>query len=152
MTSLLVWKLWNWPFWGWFVVNIAVPIVLPYFGIVFIRATGIKQNPSVEKNLTFRTTVQDGQIGWVGLAWATAAIYEGYEGLSHFSVGYFSPTGIGLILVAQLVIVAMGIAVSAGGVVTANGGRRHRNYHAIASTCIALASGFLFCIVHTNFG
>jgi hypothetical protein len=150
--SLFIWKLWHWPFWGWFFVNIGLPAVLPYFGIVFIRATGIRQRPTVERKLAFRTTVQDGQIGWLGLAWAAAAIYEGYGGLSQVSAGYFSPAAIGIVLVAQIVMVIMGIAVSAGGVVTACGDRRHTHYHAVTSICIAIVSGFLFCVIHTNFG
>lgn len=118
------WEIWSWDFIGWFFVNLIVPVGLPPLGILIVRMMKIELSEEVKKKTTFWATIQDGQLGWIALAWAAAAVYELYDALV---TGKHAPW-MGLVILSEFIIVLMGIAISAGGAVTASDKERDSNY------------------------
>lgn len=61
---------------GWFVINILVPFAIP--GMFMLLARLVPLPPAISVRTRLITLVQDGQLGWVALGYATSCAYDGY--------------------------------------------------------------------------
>lgn len=65
---------------GWFFVNVVVPIGVPMMFMLLAKMVPLPAAASARTRLI--TLVQDGQLGWVALGFATSSTYDVYSYLT----------------------------------------------------------------------
>ena len=96
---------------GWFLVNIAGPLLLPVIGILPLRLLPL---PTPTAGLKLMTTVKDGQLCWAVIAMGASTIYELWQALdAHKSV----PAWGGLTLGGVILVMLPAMLLAAGGAV-----------------------------------
>ena len=146
--TVLTWlaPIWAWlsTHFGWVGINIVAPIVLPMMGLWLVKGT-MPITPAQKDKSRIITTVQDGQLGWLAVAWSSAAVYEAVEYMHKLNrfVDW-----IGVLLAVEFVLVLTGMFVAAGGAITASDAPRKDHKYLISSTIITLASAIVFMYVH----
>jgi hypothetical protein len=91
------------------------------------------------------TTVQDGQLGWLAVAWSAAALYEA---ISYMQDKHTFLPWLGGLLIAEFLAVLAGMFLAAGGAVTASGSARTEHRYLIGSIIVTILSAGLFGAVH----
>ena len=99
------------PTFGWLLVNIVAPFLLPVFGMLPLKLlplTGI----APEGSLRLMTTVKDGQLCWAAVGMSAAAIYEIWG--AHATMRA-TPWWTGALLAIVLILMAPATMIAAGG-------------------------------------
>ena len=96
---------------GWFLVNIAAPVLLPVIGILPLRLLPLPVPPA---SLRLMATVKDGQLCWAVIAMGAATIYELWEAIiAHKAI----PDWAGLAFAGTILVMLPAMLVAAGGAV-----------------------------------
>ncbi|WP_438396918.1 hypothetical protein [Caballeronia sp. DA-9] len=127
---------------GWVLINIAVPVILPPAGLLLARLMPLQQAERERTRIV--TTIQDGQLGWLALAWSAATIYEAWE--------YMEAKGhvfawVAVLLASEIVVVLTAMFIAAGGAVTADTST-NRSTRLSGSIIVATMSAMLFIATH----
>jgi len=127
---------------GWVLINIAVPVILPPAGLLLARLMPLQQAERERTRIV--TTIQDGQLGWLALAWSAATIYEAWE--------YMEAKGhvfawVAVLLASEIVVVLTAMFIAAGGAVTADTSA-NRSTRLSGSIIVATMSAMLFIATH----
>ena len=123
----------------WGVVNLVLPVALPpvSMGLAgkFMARTDVDR-----KNARILRTVQEGQMGWLAIAWSALGLEANPE-LYTFVV---STT------VAFLCVIFGSIFISVGGAMNASEKEEEKWKYTCASTIVTGAAAFLFAMVHAK--
>jgi len=139
-----IWKILSlvWNNIGWIGINIFVPVTLPPAGLLLARLMPLQD--AEKKRTRVITTIQDGQLGWLALAWSAASIYEAWE---YMDVQNHVYHWVGILLAFDAVIMITAMFIAAGGAVTADNST-NRPQRLSGSIIVAIASGAVFIGVH----
>jgi hypothetical protein len=129
----------------WALINIIVPIALPMLGLWLVSWT-MPLTSSLREKTKPLVTVRDGQLGWLAVAWAAAAISDA---LSYMERTDHPLPSLGTLLMIEFFIVLGGMFVAAGGAVTALNGRRNKHRYLIGSAAVTVMSASAWGFVHT---
>lgn len=131
---------------GWFGINIAAPVVLPMIGLSLVSWT-MPLNESQRGKSKIATTVQDGQLGWLAVAWSAASVYESYAYMANMGqlMDWF-----GWLLVLEFLLALGGMFIAAGGAVTASNAPRADRKYVYGSTIVTSMSALAFCYVQSK--
>src|ERR1700722_19979985 len=93
------------------------------------------------------TTIQDGQLGWLAVAWSAASVYESYAYMATAGqlVDWF-----GWLLVLEFLLALGGMFIAAGGAITASSAPRADRKYLYGSTIVTSMSALAFCYVQTK--
>ena len=131
---------------GWFGINIAAPVVLPMIGLSLVSWT-MPLNEAQRDKSKIATTIQDGQLGWLAVAWSAASVYESYAYMATAGqlVDWF-----GWLLVLEFLLALGGMFIAAGGAITASSAPRADRKYLYGSTIVTSMSALAFCYVQTK--
>jgi hypothetical protein len=134
---------------AWIGVNIACPIaVSPVF--MFLANHFLALTEEQKKNSTVLRTVQEGQLGWVSLAWSAAAIYQAWDYLySHRRQENAFDLFLWILLSELLLIVGAGF-ISVGGTMTASEKAEDKKKYSFWSIFVTLVSAAILVIVQVK--
>jgi hypothetical protein len=63
--------------WGWFFVNIAMPVLIPPFGVLCLWCSTFAASAKAsEANFKVMALFKDGQLAWIAAGMCAAALYE----------------------------------------------------------------------------
>lgn len=129
----------------WVVVNLVFPVVLPPASM-FMAGRYMARTPEEKKNARVLRTMQDGQLGWVSIAWCALALYEAWDKIDVPELHRFvlwSSGGLAFLIFGAIFI-------SVGGALNAPEVREEQKKYARDSVILTLAAGALFGIVHAR--
>jgi hypothetical protein len=126
---------------GWALINIVVPVILPPAGLVLARLMPLQ--PAERARTRIVTTIEDGQLGWLALAWSAAAIYEAWE---YMAAKQHVFTWVAILLACEIVLVLTAMFIAAGGAVTA--GEPNRTSRLGGSIIVAGTSAVVLIATH----
>jgi len=130
----------------WLGVNIAFPLVLPpasmWLAGKFIARTSVEK-----RNAKVIRTVQEGQMGWIAIAWCALGFYEGWSALedNHALFKFVALTSVGMAFV-----IFGAVFVSVGGSLNASDSEEDKLKYTVGSIILTVAAGFLFTLVHAK--
>jgi hypothetical protein len=130
--------------WSWVVVNIIAPIILPILGLL-LMAWFMPLSDEQKQRARIITTVQDGQLGWLAVAWSMAAVYEAIDHMQKLHT--FLPW-VGGLLLGEFFVVLGGMFIAAGGAVTATEAPRADQRYLVWSIIVTIVSAVVFTAVH----
>lgn len=128
----------------WVAVNIVAPVIIPIAGMKLggkYMATTDEQREKAK----IRRSMQQGQLGWLAVAWAAAAIYEAFD--------YMDDHGrwlkwVGGLTVAEACVVVAAMYIATGGAINADDKDPDDKDYMRGSIICALASAGLFAYAH----
>jgi hypothetical protein len=128
----------------WVVFNLVFPVILPPISM-YLAGKFMASTTAEKANAAVLRTVQEGQLGWVAIAWCALALYEAWEKLEtrHDLYGFVIYSSVGL-----LIIIFGSIFISVGGAMTAPDKPAEQKKYAGWSIITAIAAGVLFSLVH----
>jgi hypothetical protein len=131
---------------GWFGINIAAPVVLPMIGLSLVSWT-MPLNEAQRDKSKIAATIQDGQLGWLAVAWSAASVYESYAYMATAGqlVDWF-----GWLLALEFLLALGGMFIAAGGAITASSAPRADRKYVYGSTIVTSVSALAFCYVQTK--
>lgn len=127
---------------GWVLVNILVPVILPPAGLLLARLMPLP--PAARARTRIVTTVENGQLGWLALAWSAAAIYEAWQ---FMAVKQSVFAWIAILLGCEIVLVLVAMFMAVGGAVAA----RHQTRISYFFGSIIVAGSSAAALVATHF-
>lgn len=90
------------------------------------------------------TTIQDGQLGWLALAWSAATVYEAWEYMA--TKGHVF-TWVAILLACEVVVVLTAMFMAAGGAVTTDTSP-NQSSRLGGSIIVATTSAVIFILTH----
>lgn len=127
---------------GWVIINIVVPVILPPAGLLLARLMPLQKAERERTRIV--TTIQDGQLGWLALAWSAATVYEAWE---YMEVKGHVFAWVAILLGSEIVVVLTAMFIAAGGAVTADAST-NRSTRLGGSIIVTIVSAILFVATH----
>ncbi|WP_345817663.1 hypothetical protein AAGS40_30105 (plasmid) [Paraburkholderia sp. PREW-6R] len=127
----------------WVLINLVFPVAVAPV-LVSLASAFLALTPDQKRNTRLLRTVQEGQLGWVSLAWSAAAVYQAWDYLEHHQNFY---RFVSLVGPAEGLLVLAGGFISVGGTMAASDEASKQKRYAIWSIVTACASGFVWAVV-----
>lgn len=127
---------------GWALINIAVPGTLPAAGLLLARLMPLR--PAERARTRLVTTIEDGQLGWLALAWSATATYEAWQHMASQGRVF---TWVALLLACEAALVLTAMFIAAGGAVSEETAA-NRKSRVGGSIIVACASAMIFVATH----
>jgi hypothetical protein len=129
---------------GWFIVNILLPVVLPMIGLRMVSYF-MPLNEAQLKRARIISTVEDGQLGWLAIAWSATAVYDS---VSYMQDNEVFVSWIGNLLFAEFFVVSSAMFLAAGGAATSTEAGRTGRRHLTGSVIVTALSAGMLAMVH----
>ena len=118
-------------------INAIVPAILLPAGLLLARLMPLQTAQRERTRIV--TTIQDGQLGWLALAWSAATVYEAWDMDAKGHVFGW----VAVLLASETIVVLTAMFIAAGGAVTADTST-NRSTRLSASINVASMSAMLF--------
>ena len=137
---------------GWFLVNIVLPVAVPAAFMLLARMANLPRDAAVRTSLLL--LVQDGQLGWIALTFASSCVYEVFSymmsgpGLSPIEAWLPTIAALAIALIAASgYMAALGVLYPAQGLSSMHP-LRQRNGLFVATSMFTCAAAALQSVVH----